>query len=126
MPVCAWADAVQQEDLVQVPGKGSFCHKLPQGPMERSPHSVLCVFFKISSHIRLLSSCLGRFCLGYFFRAGTPFMQTLEVTYRASSGIVLKMESMAFSGTVEQKCQLLLKLVWLFGLDYKDELYASL
>lgn len=52
-------------------------------------------------------------------------MQTLEVTNRASSGIVLKMKSMVFSGTVEQKCQLF-KLIRLFGLEYEDELYASL
>lgn len=50
----------------------------------------------------------------------------LEVTYRESSGIVLKIKSLDFSDTMEQKCQLLLKLVWLFGLDYGDELYASL
>lgn len=41
-------------------------------------------------------------------------MQTLEVTNRASSGVVLRMKSIVFSGTVEQKCQLLLKLIWLF------------
>lgn len=32
-------------------------------------------------------------------------MHTLEVTSRVPSGIVLKMKSMVFSGTVEQKCQ---------------------
>lgn len=102
LPVCAWADAVQQDDLVKVSGvilpwssSGSYGDK-----------SLLClyVFFKISSHIRC--SSLGRFCLGCFFWARTHFMQTLEVTNRASSGIVLKMESMVFSGTVEQKCHL--------------------
>lgn len=50
----------------------------------------------------------------------------LEMTCRESSGIVLRMKSSDFSDTVEQTCQLLLKLVWLFGLDYEDELYASL
>lgn len=57
----------------------------------------LCVFFKISSLKRCSSLFRQVFCLRCFFWAGTHFMQTLEVTNRASSGIVLKMKSMFFN-----------------------------
>lgn len=51
---------------MKVSGIGEFCHEVLQGPTERSPHSVLCVFFKISSHTRD-SSLFGQILSGVFF-----------------------------------------------------------
>lgn len=47
----------------------------------------------------------GQVLFGVFFLSWNS-MQVLEVTSRVPSGIVLKMKSMGFSGTVEQKYQL--------------------
>lgn len=101
LPVCAWADAVQQDDLVKVSGEGRFAMKFLRVLWRWVP--ALCVFFKISSHIRC--SSLGRFCLGCFFWSGT-LCKYWRWLVRVPSGMVLKMKSMGFSGTVEQKYQL--------------------
>lgn len=86
--------------------------------MEMSTRSV-CVF---QNFITYKMQLFGQVLFGVFFLIWNS-MQVLEVTSRVPSGMVLKMKSMGFSGTIEQKYQLFSVS---YGLDYEDELYASL